>query len=212
MRAFVERLADEARALSAGRHRVESAVSARTAACSAAPKELHSAFSNLVSNAVRYTPAGGTVRARLALDDGRGVFRVSDTGIGIEARHIPRLTERFYRVDSGRSRESGGTGLGLAIVKHALTRHQAVLDVTSELGTRLDLQRRVSAEPRARRRGEEAGRGLGGGSGGLVGDALEVGAALDHLGQPHVVLGLSLKISSTRLGLYQPAGSTSVVG
>jgi two-component system phosphate regulon sensor histidine kinase PhoR len=62
------------------------------------------------------------------------VFSVADTGIGIEARHIPRLTERFYRVDSGRSRETGGTGLGLAIVKHALTRHQAVLEVASELG------------------------------------------------------------------------------
>jgi two-component system phosphate regulon sensor histidine kinase PhoR len=63
------------------------------------------------------------------------VFSVSDSGIGIDARHIPRLTERFYRVDSGRSRESGGTGLGLAIVKHALTRHQALLDVSSEPGT-----------------------------------------------------------------------------
>ena len=62
------------------------------------------------------------------------MFSVTDSGIGIEARHIPRLTERFYRVDSGRSRETGGTGLGLAIVKHALTRHQAVLDVASEPG------------------------------------------------------------------------------
>ena len=133
VRPFVERLAEEARALSGGRHTVEAAIAADCRLLGS-PKELHSAFSNLVSNAVRYTPAGGTVRLGWRLDDGRGVFSVTDTGIGIEARHIPRLTERFYRVDSGRSRESGGTGLGLAIVKHALTRHQAVLDVASEVG------------------------------------------------------------------------------
>jgi two-component system phosphate regulon sensor histidine kinase PhoR len=133
VRPFVERLAEEARALSGGRHAVEVAVAADCSLLGSL-KELHSAFSNLVSNAVRYTPAGGVVRLAWRLDDGRGVFSVTDTGIGIEARHIPRLTERFYRVDSGRSRESGGTGLGLAIVKHALTRHQAVLEVTSEMG------------------------------------------------------------------------------
>jgi two-component system phosphate regulon sensor histidine kinase PhoR len=83
---------------------------------------------------VRYTPDGGSVRLAWRVVDGCGVFSVSDSGIGIEARHIPRLTERFYRVDSGRSRETGGTGLGLAIVKHALTRHQAALDVASEPG------------------------------------------------------------------------------
>jgi len=97
-------------------------------------KELHSAFSNLVSNAVRYTPEGGTVTLFWGLEGGRGVFGVQDTGIGVEPRHIPRLTERFYRVDQGRSRETGGTGLGLAIVKHVLTRHQASLEVQSELG------------------------------------------------------------------------------
>ena len=134
VQAFLERLGDEAKALSAGRHRVETQVqSAERLLGSAA--ELHSAFSNLVSNAVRYTPEGGTVRLSWRYVEGRGVFSVSDSGIGIEARHIARLTERFYRVDSGRSRESGGTGLGLAIVKHALTRHQAVLDVASEPGT-----------------------------------------------------------------------------
>jgi two-component system phosphate regulon sensor histidine kinase PhoR len=133
MRAFVERLGEEARALSGGRHSVETAIGDDCRVLGS-PKELHSAFSNLVSNAVRYTPAGGTLRLGWRLEDGRGVFSVADTGIGIEARHIPRLTERFYRVDSGRSRESGGTGLGLAIVKHALTRHQAVLEVASELG------------------------------------------------------------------------------
>jgi two-component system phosphate regulon sensor histidine kinase PhoR len=133
VRAFMERLADEARALSGGRHRVESAVH-DDARLLGSVTELHSAFSNLVSNAVRYTPDGGTVGLAWRLAEAGGIFSVSDSGIGIEARHIPRLTERFYRVDSGRSRETGGTGLGLAIVKHALTRHQAVLDVASEPG------------------------------------------------------------------------------
>jgi two-component system phosphate regulon sensor histidine kinase PhoR len=96
--------------------------------------ELHSAFSNLVSNAVRYTPEQGCVVLAWRRAEGGGVFSVTDSGIGIEARHIPRLTERFYRVDSGRSRETGGTGLGLAIVKHALARHQAVLDIESKPG------------------------------------------------------------------------------
>jgi two-component system phosphate regulon sensor histidine kinase PhoR len=133
LRSFVERLAEEARALSAGRHTVEATI-AEDCRLLGSLKELHSALSNLVSNAVRYTPPGGAISLAWRLEDGRGVFSVADSGIGIEARHIPRLTERFYRVDSGRSRESGGTGLGLAIVKHALTRHQAVLEVTSELG------------------------------------------------------------------------------
>ena len=133
MRGFIERLADEARALSAGRHRVEAALDADCRLLGS-PKELHSAFSNLVSNAVRYTPDGGLVRLAWRCEEARGVFSVSDSGIGIEPRHIARLTERFYRIDSGRSRDSGGTGLGLAIVKHALTRHQAVLEIASEPG------------------------------------------------------------------------------
>ena len=131
--ALLDVLAEEARALSAGRHRVETAVQDGARLLGSA-SELHSAFSNLVSNAVRYTPEGGTVRLAWRIVDGSGVFSVSDSGIGIEPRHIPRLTERFYRIDSGRSRETGGTGLGLAIVKHALTRHQAALDVASEPG------------------------------------------------------------------------------
>ncbi len=130
---FVEKLAEEARALSAGRHRVSAEVDA-DCRLSGSAKELHSALSNLVSNAVRYTPDGGAVRLRWRVTDGYGEFSVEDTGIGIEARHLPRLTERFYRVDSGRSRESGGTGLGLAIVKHVLTRHQARLEIRSEMG------------------------------------------------------------------------------
>ena len=130
---LVEQLAEEARALSGGRHKLVVRVE-RDCRITGSEKELHSAFSNLVSNAVRYTPEGGTVTLSWALEGGRGVFGVQDTGIGVEPRHIPRLTERFYRVDQGRSRESGGTGLGLAIVKHVLTRHQANLEVHSELG------------------------------------------------------------------------------
>jgi len=133
MRAFVGQLAEEARALSAGRHNVAVDVDAQSRLVGSA-RELHSAFSNLVSNAVRYTPEGGTVTLSWRLDGTRGVFAVADTGIGVETRHIPRLTERFYRVDQGRSRDSGGTGLGLAIVKHVLTRHQASLEVESEFG------------------------------------------------------------------------------
>ena len=133
MRAFVETLADEARALSAGRHKVVVRIDDEGSLLGSA-RELHSAFSNMVSNAVRYTPAGGSVTLRWRTQDGRGVFEVQDTGIGVEPRHIPRLTERFYRVDQGRSRETGGTGLGLAIVKHVLTRHEASLEVESQPG------------------------------------------------------------------------------
>jgi len=127
-------LKEEAQALSSGRHRlrIENTGPANLRGSS---RELHSAFSNLVSNAVRYTPEGGEVAMRWrSLPDGGGVFEVEDSGIGIEARHIPRLTERFYRVDRGRSRESGGTGLGLAIVKHVIERHQGVLSIESEPG------------------------------------------------------------------------------
>jgi two-component system phosphate regulon sensor histidine kinase PhoR len=96
--------------------------------------ELHSAFSNLVSNAVRYTPEGGAIKLRWFVRAGQPVFSVQDSGIGIEAHHIPRLTERFYRVDLGRSRETGGTGLGLAIVKHIALRHHAHLEISSQTG------------------------------------------------------------------------------
>lgn len=96
--------------------------------------ELRSAFSNLVVNAIRYTPAGGEILLRWHADAEGAHFSVSDTGVGIEASHIPRLTERFYRVDVGRSRETGGTGLGLAIVKHVLTRHGGELTIQSTVG------------------------------------------------------------------------------
>ncbi len=98
-----------------------------------AEKELYSAFSNLITNAVRYTPEGGSISVRWYRDDRGAHFEVQDTGMGIAPQHIPRLTERFYRVDVGRSRESGGTGLGLAIVKHVLNRHDATLRISSAI-------------------------------------------------------------------------------
>ncbi len=132
---LLERAAD-ARALSAGQHVIELDVGdAATASVSGNRDELASAFGNLVSNAIRYTPAGGTIRLGWRTDaDGRGIFSVTDSGIGIAPEHIARLTERFYRVDRSRSRATGGTGLGLAIVKHVLLRHHAELDVVSEPG------------------------------------------------------------------------------
>lgn len=96
--------------------------------------ELRSAFTNLVINAVRYTQDGGQIHIRWFADKNNAYFSVQDNGIGIESKHIPRLTERFYRVDSSRSIDTGGTGLGLAIVKHVLLRHQAQLQVTSVPG------------------------------------------------------------------------------
>jgi len=102
-------------------------------------KELHSAFSNLVSNAVRYTPAGGQITIRFRPEAARNarqgvVLEVVDSGYGIPDTHLPRITERFYRVSTSRSRESGGTGLGLSIVKHVLNLHQARLDIASAVG------------------------------------------------------------------------------
>lgn len=97
-------------------------------------KELHSAFSNLVSNAVRYTPVGGTITLKFAREGDGAVLSVRDTGYGIPQSHLPRITERFYRVSTSRSRESGGTGLGLSIVKHVLNLHQARLEIESEVG------------------------------------------------------------------------------
>jgi two-component system phosphate regulon sensor histidine kinase PhoR len=98
-----------------------------------AEKELYSAFSNLVTNAVRYTPEGGSITVRWYRDDRGAHLEVTDSGMGIAPEHIPRLTERFYRVDVGRSRESGGTGLGLAIVKHVVSRHEGTLRISSVL-------------------------------------------------------------------------------
>ena len=100
-----------------------------------AHSELLSAMTNLVGNAVRYTPSSGSIHVQWQrLPDGRGEFSVRDTGPGIAAEHIPRLTERFYRVDRSRSRDTGGTGLGLAIVKHVAQRHGAELQIVSKPG------------------------------------------------------------------------------
>ncbi|PMB54371.1 Phosphate regulon sensor protein PhoR (SphS) [Coxiella-like endosymbiont] len=97
-------------------------------------EELKSLFSNIIINAVKYTLAKGRIHVKWYSDDNHLVFSVSDTGIGIAKEHIPRITERFYRIDQARSRESGGTGLGLAIVKHVLMRHQGDLHIESEPG------------------------------------------------------------------------------
>jgi len=131
--ALLASVRDEALALSAGRHRIELNIE-EPVSLLANVQELRSAFGNLVSNAVHYTPADGEIRLSWARRGAQAVFSVRDSGPGIEPRHLPRLTERFYRVDRSRSRETGGTGLGLAIVKHVLTRHQAVLEVESEPG------------------------------------------------------------------------------
>ena len=96
--------------------------------------ELASAVTNLLTNAVRYTPEGGKITIRWAGNEhGEAIFSVTDTGLGIEKKDIPRITERFYRVDKSRSRASGGTGLGLAITKHIVIRHNAKLVVDSEI-------------------------------------------------------------------------------
>jgi len=124
---------DDAQALSAGRHSVELSIQDPLVLLANA-QELRSAFGNLAANAVHYTPAGGDIRLDLRRRGALAVFSVRDSGPGIEPRHVPRLTERFYRVDHSRSRETGGTGLGLAIVKHVLTRHQAALEIESEPG------------------------------------------------------------------------------
>ena len=125
----------EAEALSNKRHSI-SLDDGGPAVLLGCANELRSALGNLISNAIRYTPAGGSIGICWRHDSelGGGVFSVRDTGIGVAPQHLPRLTERFYRVDRSRSRETGGTGLGLAIVKHVLTRHQANLTINSEPG------------------------------------------------------------------------------
>ena len=133
LRPLLERVRAEADGLSGGKHRI-SIEAASAFDLLGAESEISSAFVNLASNAVRYTPAGGEIRLRWNSTGAGAEFSVEDTGIGIDPEHLPRLTERFYRVDRGRSRETGGTGLGLSIVKHALARHQAVLAVESTPG------------------------------------------------------------------------------
>jgi len=139
----------DAKALSAGRQEITLTIG-DAAGVVGSRDELASAFGNLVSNAVRYTPDGGRIALEWRVSDEGGDFSVTDTGIGIAAEHIPRLTERFYRVERGRSRATGGTGLGLAIVKHVLIRHQAelLIDSTPGQGSRFTVHlpaRRVHA-------------------------------------------------------------------
>ena len=131
--AMLRKLYDEALSLSSGRHRISLNLDTGTQLLGS-PDELRSAFTNLISNAIRYTPDKGNISLNWTIRDGQAVFSVQDNGIGVEAEHISRLTERFYRVDRGRSRETGGTGLGLAIVKHVLSCHQAKLEIVSEPG------------------------------------------------------------------------------
>ena len=126
-------VAHEANLLSGGRHQIEWHCE-QGLRIIGSPKDLRSVFMNLVSNAVRYTPEGGQIHFRWQSIDGAGIFCVRDNGPGIAPQHIPRLTERFYRISSDRSRSSGGTGLGLAIVKNVLALHNATLRIDSQLG------------------------------------------------------------------------------
>jgi two-component system phosphate regulon sensor histidine kinase PhoR len=130
---LLQRLKADAEALSGGRHTIKMEMETQSDVLGI-ESEVASAFGNLVSNAIRYTPPGGVVTLLWREGPDGARFTVEDSGIGIEAEHIPRLTERFYRVDRSRSRETGGTGLGLAIAKRALARHEATLEIHSEPG------------------------------------------------------------------------------
>ncbi len=131
---LVTTIAEEIRVMAAKTHTVTADV-APAVWVTGYPDEIRSAVVNLMTNAVRYTPAGGTIAVSCSVrDDGAIVISVKDNGIGIAQKDIPRLTERFYRVDKSRSRDTGGTGLGLAIVKHALLHHNARMKIESELG------------------------------------------------------------------------------
>ena len=147
LRPLLAQVEADARQLSAGRHVIvfpDAVLGNAALANSSAPMtveiagaqtELLSAITNLVSNAIRYTPKGGRIELGWVMQaDGSGVIAVTDTGPGIAREHLPRLTERFYRVDGSRSRDTGGTGLGLAIVKHVVQRHGGELDIRSEVG------------------------------------------------------------------------------
>ncbi|MGQ0698186.1 MAG: phosphate regulon sensor histidine kinase PhoR [Panacagrimonas sp.] len=130
---ILNRVLEEARAMSRGTHEIESKIDADLFLYGR-ETEAQSLFSNLVSNAVRYTPTQGSIKVLWYGDEDGAHFSVTDSGIGIAEDDIPRLTERFYRVDVGRSRASGGTGLGLSIVKHALHRHEGRMEIESKLG------------------------------------------------------------------------------
>jgi len=132
---LLQRVEADAQSLSAGRHVLQFRIDDAEVGLAGNEAEFFSAIANLVNNAVRYTPEGGRIEVTWrARADGGGEVEVRDTGIGIAKEHLPRVTERFYRVDSSRSRDSGGTGLGLSIVKHVVQRHGGELDVQSEPG------------------------------------------------------------------------------
>ena len=135
MSKMVKSLYEEAKTISNGFHRISVVIDTDTAVEGYA-NELRSACLNLITNALRYTPRDGEIEIRWTYDERRkvAVYSVKDNGIGIAAKDIPRLTERFYRVDKSRSRETGGTGLGLAIVKHVAMNNHAELKIESELG------------------------------------------------------------------------------
>jgi two-component system phosphate regulon sensor histidine kinase PhoR len=113
------------------------------------PRDLSRLVRNLVDNAIRHTPAGGAIHVRVEGRDGEAVLSVTDTGVGIPTRDLPRIFERFYRVDRARSRETGGTGLGLAIVKHVVENHGGTVEVRSELGRGSTFEVRLPAAPPA---------------------------------------------------------------
>jgi two-component system phosphate regulon sensor histidine kinase PhoR len=133
MKDLISMLANDAKGLSQGKHSIH-IETVDGLDLIGAVREIQSALSNLVSNAIRYSPDGGNITIKWSLNNDKPTFSVTDQGIGIEQQHIERLSERFYRVDRGRSRLTGGTGLGLSIVKHILTRHQANLNISSEIG------------------------------------------------------------------------------
>jgi len=150
MRAVLRHLCDDAETLSGGRHRITHDLD-EGLTVTGVETEILSALGNLVTNAVRYTPDGGTIHVRWHTHGAQATFSVTDSGLGIPAADIPRLTERFYRVDRSRSRDTGGTGLGLAIVKHVLQRHDAQLEVKSEEGRGSTFTARFPAYRTARR-------------------------------------------------------------
>jgi two-component system, OmpR family, phosphate regulon sensor histidine kinase PhoR len=133
MAVMLSRLQSDAQGLSQGRHQIVVENNSQKNVLGD-DLELYSAFGNLVSNAVRYTPDGGNITIRWSDSGDEAIFSVIDTGTGIAQEHIPRLTERFYRVDRSRSRDTGGTGLGMAIVKHVISRHHGELKIESTLG------------------------------------------------------------------------------
>lgn len=146
----IEQVVADARALSAGDHAITLDLD-RELLLIGNQSELHSAVSNLVFNAVKHTPAGSRVRVMWHDEPSGPVFQVADDGPGIAPEHVPRITERFYRVDKARSRASGGTGLGLAIVKHVLSHHDALLSIASDPGQGTTFTCRFPQESRLRR-------------------------------------------------------------